>query len=99
LKLGLKSISRNLARIHCPTLHLHSRGDKTAPFAHLFYISRRVASPFVKARVFDLSAWKHSRHLLPLYHTTRDQVIEEINQCLAQCEAAAQDTPDTSAAR
>jgi carboxylesterase len=93
LKMGLKPVARDLALIQCPVLHMQSRGDKTAPFDNLFYIARHVSSPLVKVRVFDLRAWEHSRHLLPLYHSSRDQVITEVDQFLSQCEAAAQPAP------
>jgi carboxylesterase len=97
LKMGLKPVAENLGKIKCPVLCMQSRGDETAPFDNLFYIARHVSSQFVRVRVFDLRAWRHSRHLLPLYASTRDQVIEEIENYMKSVTSSASEPARTPA--
>ncbi len=78
VKLAMHSTKRDLYKIKSPLLLMHSKGDKTVPFENLNYIAGKVSSGFIRMRVFDLRHWQHNRHMLTLYHSTRDEVLSEI---------------------
>lgn len=78
LKLAMLRVNNKLSSLKAPLLLMHSKGDKTSPFQNLFYIANQVSSDLIRIRIFDLRKWEHDRHLLTLYHSTRDQVISEI---------------------
>ncbi len=78
MKLAMHSTKRDLYKIQSPLLLMHSKGDKTVPFENLNYIAGQVSSGFIRTRIFDLRSWKHNRHMLTLYHSTREAVLREI---------------------
>jgi carboxylesterase len=84
LKLGLISVKSELPRITAPLLLMHARNDATVPYANLCYIAKRVSSSSLHIRTFRLPGAKHSRHLLTLYRTTRDAVIDELRCFIEQ---------------
>lgn len=78
LKLAMHGTREELYKIKSPLLLLHSKGDKTVPFENLNYIAGHVSSGFIRTRIFDLRRWRHNRHILTLYHSTREEVLCEI---------------------
>jgi len=84
LKMGMLITRKNLSKITVPILLMHSKGDKTAPFKNLFYIANHISSAFIKIRTFDLRKYQHTRHLLTLYNSTKEEVTYEIRCFLNQ---------------
>ncbi len=78
LKLAMNRTRHHLSRIKAPILLMQAMGDRTVPFANMAYIARHVKSKLVMTKAFDLSAWSHRKHLIPLYNTTQPQVIKEM---------------------
>ncbi len=79
LKLAMNRARRHLDKIKAPMLLMQAMGDHTVPFANMAYIARHVSSKVVWTKAFDLSAWSHRKHLIPLYDTTQPQIIKEMD--------------------
>ncbi|NTV52075.1 MAG: alpha/beta fold hydrolase [Candidatus Firestonebacteria bacterium] len=80
LKMGMRQTRLALGEITVPALIMNAQGDKTVPFKNGFYVAGHIRSTIIRLRIFDLRAWKHTRHLLSMYRTTRGQVVEEIRR-------------------
>lgn len=78
LKMGMYETGKNLELVKAPILLMHAKGDKTVPFQNLYYIKKKVSSRIIKIREFDLSKWKHTRHVIINYNTTKNEVKKEI---------------------
>ena len=82
LKMGMYETGKNLKLIKAPILLMQAKGDETVPFANLDYISKNVSSKVIKVREFDLTKWKHTKHVIINYKTTKNEVKNEITQFL-----------------
>ena len=70
-----------LKKVTVPLLLMHAKGDTISPYQNMSYIAKHVSSAMIKTKIFDLSAKKydaHTRHFIPHYPGTRDEVIAEI---------------------
>jgi carboxylesterase len=85
LKMGVYETKNNLSKITAPIFLMHAKGDTYAPFQNMHFIAEHVESEIIRARFFDLRGkhWDmHTRHFLPQYEETRDQVIGEMKEFL-----------------
>jgi carboxylesterase len=81
LKMGMREARLGLNKVTAPILLLQARGDMHSPFQNLFYIAGHVSSNVIRARELDLSGKEYdstTRHFIPHYPGTRDEVIREI---------------------
>jgi carboxylesterase len=81
LTMGMRDAKQGLKKVKTPLLLMQAQGDEYVPFQNLSYIAKHVSSDMVKVRTFDLSGRKYDRttkHFIPHYPGTRDEVIAEI---------------------
>jgi carboxylesterase len=86
IDMGMYQARKNLDKITIPMLLMHAKGDKTVPYDNLMDIARHISSYHIKLRTFDLRGWDHNRHSLPLYNSTRDEVLLTIEEFLRELE-------------
>ncbi len=84
LKMGMYQARGGLAAVRVPVLLMHAKGDKTVPFENVLYLPLRLAATEIHIRIFDLRAWKHTRHLLSMYRTTQGDVVREIQRFIQE---------------
>ncbi len=78
LKKGMYETEKNLKLIRAPVLLMQAKGDETVPFQNLGHIRKNVSSKIIKLREFDLTRWKHTKHVIINYNTTKNEVRKEI---------------------
>lgn len=85
LEMGMSEAMEGLKKVTVPLLLMQAKGDRIAPFQNLHYIETRVSSSVIKTKIFDLSGKEYDRttkHFIPHYPGTRDEVIKEIKEFL-----------------
>jgi carboxylesterase len=84
LEMGMRDAMLGLKKVTAPLLLMQAaRGDMHSPYQNLFYIAKHVSSGIIKVRAFDLSGKEYektTRHFIPHYPGTRDEVIKEIQE-------------------
>lgn len=78
IKMGVKPVLQELHRIRSPLFVCHSRGDRTVPFANLRVIRHLSGSPWREWMIVDTRPFRHSRHVLFLYDSVRDVILDRI---------------------
>lgn len=78
LKMGLKSILKDLRYITTPLFLCQSRGDRTVPWANLAHIWKNTSSGYRERLLLDTRQYRHSHHALFLYDSTRDVILSRI---------------------
>ncbi len=78
LKMGLKTVKKNLHRVKCPAYLCHSRGDRTVPYANMDTIFRHISSDYVEKRTVDTRPFQHTHHVLFIYDSVRDSLFHDI---------------------
>ncbi len=76
--MGMRTTRHDLAKIKTPVLLMHAEGDKTVPFENMDYIFHHISSKEKSKYAFNLTGWKHTKHLLTMYNTTSDTVYTNI---------------------
>lgn len=84
LKMGIKPVKANLRKITVPVFLAHSKGDSVVPYQNMFYIAQNVSSKKVKLKSYDIREFKHAQHSLPVYHSTRDDLYDEVMYFIRQ---------------
>ena len=77
LYMNLKQIERDLKKITIPILMMHSKQDRTVPFANLFYIAARLGTPEVTCRIIDSGTFDYTHHCLFMYDSLRERLVNE----------------------
>lgn len=77
LYMNLKQIEKNLEKINVPILMMHSKQDRTVPFANLFYIAARLGTPEVTCRIINSGNFNYTHHCLFMYDTLRERLVNE----------------------
>ncbi|MCX8093616.1 MAG: alpha/beta fold hydrolase [Candidatus Goldbacteria bacterium] len=80
LKMGMYETGKKLKLIKTPILLMHANGDATVPFQNMSYIRKNLSSGTIRVREFDLSSWKHTKHILINYNSTKKEVRKEIEE-------------------
>ena len=75
--MNLKLIERNLSKVTVPVLMMHSKKDRTVPFANLFYIAARLGTREITCRVIDSGDFDYTHHCLFMYDTLRERLVNE----------------------
>lgn len=77
LYMNLKKIEKQLPSITTPILMMHSKKDRTVPFANLFYIASRLGNPDVRCHIIDSGDFDYTHHCLFMYDSLRDKLVSE----------------------
>ena len=83
LKMGMYETTKNLKSVKAPILLMQAKEDETVPFANLDYIKQNVSSKIIKVKEFNLRDWKHTKHVIINYNSTKKQVRNEIEKFLS----------------
>lgn len=75
--MNLKLIERHLDKVTVPILMMHSKKDRTVPFANLFYIASRLGTKEITCRIIDSGGFDYTHHCLFMYDTLRERLVNE----------------------
>ena len=75
--MNLKLIERHLDKVTVPILMMHSKKDRTVPFANLFYIASRLGTKEITCRIIDSGEFDYTHHCLFMYDTLRERLVNE----------------------
>ena len=75
---NLKSIRKDLGRIHTPLLSIHDRGDRTVPFSNQKIIRKETdtESAFIETEMG--SECNHTHHALLMYRSIQSELMDKI---------------------
>lgn len=75
---ALKIIKKNLANVSVPAMLIHHKGDKTVPFANLFYIASKISSHQVECHILQDMSLTENRHCLLIYKSVSQKLLNKI---------------------
>lgn len=75
---NLKRIRKNLGKVGVPMISIHDRNDRTVPFGNQKIILSGVGSTTVESLSPSMEPFRHSRHSLLMYYSTRSVYTEAI---------------------
>ncbi len=87
LLMAIRRVRKNLEAITVPTVLFHAPKDATVPFSCMDYIATHISSNTVRAHQVPLDK-THSMHLLLIYDSTREGVMQRLLDFFAETRAA-----------
>ncbi len=81
---SMKDVRKNLARITVPMISIHDRGDRTVPFKNQRIILNNVKSRRIEAKSPSMPPFRHTRHSLLMYDSTKAEYTRDILDFFSQ---------------
>ena len=75
-----KKVRKNLKKIKCPLFAIHNITDKTVPFFNFPIIAKENNSRKFQAKIIKMIGYNHTMHVLLLYYSVRDELLDDINK-------------------
>lgn len=75
---SMKDVRKNLPSVTVPMISIHDRGDRTVPFKNQKIILENVNSRRIEAKSPSMPPYRHTRHSLLMYDSTKEEYTRDI---------------------